>query len=141
MQVGNQVVEQEGDDLLVIRIRGDVSADEARQLVILDREQAAKNGYSLILLAGSELKSFGAAAREATFSEMKRHQGYLGSTAIFGLSGSMVWLMRLVLRGVALLGSYIDDETQIFASEAEARAFLLKRRPQRQQQAAQRKAS
>jgi hypothetical protein len=46
--------------------------------------------------------------------------------------------MKLVLRAVALLGTTFDDEMQIFATEAEARAFLALRRPQRQRQAARR---
>ena len=139
--IGNQEVEQEGSDLLIIRARGEATADAMRQLVLADRELARRNGYSLILIDGTLWSTFGAGARQATFDEMKRHSGYLGSTAIFGLSGTMVWLMRLVLRGMLLLGSYLDDEVQMFATEPEARAFLAARRPQRQKQAAQRRVS
>jgi hypothetical protein len=68
------------------------------------------------------------------FAEMQLHPGYIGSTAMFGLSGPLVMMMKLVLRAVALLGTSFDDEMQIFATEAESRAFLALRRPLRQQQ-------
>jgi hypothetical protein len=72
------------------------------------------------------------------FAEMERHPGYMGSTAMFGASGALALVMKLVLRAIALLGTTFDDEMQIFATEAEARAFLALRRPQRQRQAARR---
>ena len=139
--MGQHAVAEDGEDLLFLHIEGDVSADEARQLVVLDRAQARRNGYSLVLIDGTRLTNFGAAARKAAFEEVKRYSGYLGSTGIYGLSGPMMWLMRLVLRGLILLASYIDDEVQIFSTEAEAREFLNRRRSLRQRQVAQRRST
>lgn len=139
--IGRQLVEAEGDDVLVLRGQGDISSEESRQLIALDREQARRNGYSLILIDARKVTGFGAGARQAMFEEMKRHSGYLGSTAIFGIEGALFSVMKLVIRGVSLLSIKFDDEMQIFSTEAEARAFLAKRRPQRQQQAAKRRAS
>lgn len=137
--IGKHQIIQEGDDLLVLRLHGDITPEDARQLVALDREQARRNGYSLILLDCTNVASFSSATRQATFDEMKRHSGYLGSTGVYGASGTIAWLMKLVLRGIALLGSYLDDETRMFSTEAEARAFVAMRRPQRQLEAAARR--
>jgi hypothetical protein len=139
--VGKHIVEQLGPDVLLMRLLGELTAEETRQLIILDREQARRNGYSLVLIDGTQLAGYGSEARQATFDEMRRHSGYMGSTAIYGLSGTLTWLMKLVLRGVGVLASYIDDEVQLFATEEEARAFLNKRRPLRQSQASSRRAS
>lgn len=138
-QIGSHVLEADGADMLVVRLQGKITAADATQIVALDRAQAQRNGYSLILIDGRLLTGFGADARQATFAEMKRHSGYIGSTAIYGLSGTMAWIMKLVLRGVAVLASYIDDEVQLFDTEHEGREFLVKRRLLRQRQAAQRR--
>jgi hypothetical protein len=128
-------VEAEGDDLLILRTQGEVSAEQARLLVQLDRDQARRLGYSLILIDGRGLTGFGAQARHATFAEMKLHDGYLGSTAVFGLSGAMRVVLLLLIRAMALLARNFDDEMQVFATEAEARDFLTLRRPQRRAEA------
>ena len=133
-QIGLHRVEGEGPDLLILRASGDVSAEEARRLILIDRELAQKNGYSLILIDARGGSRFGAGARQAMFAAMQQHPGYIGSTAIFGLNGPLVLLMKLVLRAVSLLGTSFDDEMQIFSTEAEGRAFLAQRRPLRQKQ-------
>jgi hypothetical protein len=66
---------------------------------------------------------------------MKLHDGYLGSTAVFGLSGAMRVVLLLLIRAMALLARNFDDEMQVFATEAEARDFLTLRRPQRRAEA------
>src|SRR3569832_1295049 len=118
-QVGSHRVEHEGDDLLVLRLGGDVLAEDAAQLVRLDREQAARNGYSLVLIDGRSSAGFGSGARQAAFDEMKRHPGYIGSTAMFGVPGPLALVTKLILRAVALLGLHFDDEVQMFATEPE----------------------
>lgn len=138
VRIGEHLVEQDGPDVLTLRGRGVISAKEARLLIAMDREQARRNGYSLILIDATGISGFDAAARQAMFDEMKQHAGYLGSTAVIGLHGPMIWLMGLIMRGVALLGRHFDDEFHICASEEEARSFLRKRRPLRQRQAAER---
>ena len=141
-QVGKQVVESDGDDVLVLRFNGDITPDEVRGLVRMDRELWRRNGYSLILIDGTAGGTFGAGARRAMFAEMELHPGYLGSTAMYGMPGALALVMKLVLRAVAILAKdRYDDEMQLFSTETEARAFLDKRRPLRRQQAAARAAA
>lgn len=138
-QIGKQVVESDGDDVLILRFNGDITPDEVRGLVRMDRELWRRNGYSLILIDGTAGGTFGAGARQAMFAEMELHPGYLGSTAMYGMPGALALVMKLVLRAVAILAKdRYDDEMQLFSTETEARAFLDKRRPLRRQQAAAR---
>lgn len=133
------IVEQEGDDLLIFRLRNDLRAQEAREFVRRDRALARRNGYSHILMDCKELRSFGSQARHAAFDEMKRDSGYIGTTAVFAASSTIPWIMRLMFRALGVLISHIDDETQLFTTEAQARAFIDKRRPQRQREGRERR--
>lgn len=138
--MGAHQVEFEGEDLLFLRLRGELLADDIRALIRVDRQLSQKNGYSLVLIDARELTVFSSAARQASFDEMKRHFGYLGSTAVFGARGTAAWVLKLVFRGLTLLASHIDDETRMFDTESEAREFLTKRRPQRRREASLRRA-
>lgn len=131
-QVGAHVIEQEAADLLTIRMHGEISAEEARQLIVIDRQQAKRNGYSLMLIDCTHMAAISSSVRKAAFEEIKRHHGYVGTTAMFGATGVVAWLLQLMLRGFALLVTHVDDEVQMFSTEAQARAFLLRRRQQRQ---------
>lgn len=138
VHIGKHLVEQAEPDVLILRGSGEISAEEARLLIAMDREQARRNGYSLIVIDATRILGIDAAARHAMFDEMKQHAGYLGSTAVIGLNGPMIWLMGLIMRGVALLGRHFDDEFHVCANEDEAWSFLRKRRSLRQRQATER---
>jgi hypothetical protein len=138
VHVGEHLVEQRGEDALILRGSGEISPEEARLLIAMDREQARRNGYSLVIIDATRISGIDAAARHAMFDEMKQHTGYLGSTAVFGLKGPLIWLMGLIMRGVALLGRHFDDEFHVCANEDEAWSFLRKRRALRQRQANER---
>ena len=51
-------VTPQGDDLLILRTQGEVNAEQARLLVQLDRDQARRLGYSLILIDGQQLAEY-----------------------------------------------------------------------------------
>lgn len=138
LRVGGHTATREEPDLLRIRLTGSLSPDEVRTLVQADRALWRERGYSLVLLDAREAGSFDAAARQASFDEAKRDPGYLGTTAVFGLSGSLRVLLNLVANALRLLKDQ-DDEMRCFLSEADARAYLKTRRAVRQQQALARK--
>jgi hypothetical protein len=131
-RVGAHLLEQEAADLLMVRMHGDISAEEARQLILIDRQQARRNGYSLMLIDCTHMAPVSSSVRKSSFEELKRHHGYIGTTALFGATGAVAWMLKLMLRGFALLATHVDDEVQMFSTEAQARAFLARRRPQRQ---------
>lgn len=133
-QIGSHTLTLEAPDLLRIRTVGPLRPDEARALVQADRALWREHGYSLVLIDASAADTFDAAARRASFDETKRHPGYLGSTAVFGLSTYMRVLLNLIANALRLTGDQ-DDELRCFADEAAAIAFLRARRPARQQQA------
>lgn len=138
LRVGSHSATREEPDVLRIRLAGPLSPDEARRLVQADRALWRERGYSLVLLDAREAGSFDAATRQASFDEAKRNPGYLGTTAVFGLSASLRVILNLIANALRLLKDQ-DDEMRCFAHEAEARAYLKARRSIRQQQAQARK--
>lgn len=137
-EVGSHTATREEPDLLRIQLAGPLSPDEVRTLVKADRALWRERGYSLVLLDARAAGSFDAAARHASFDEAKRDPGYLGTTAVFGLSASLRVLLNLVANALRLLKDQ-DDELRCFVHEADARAYLTARRTVRQQQAQARK--
>lgn len=138
LRIGSHTVTLEAPDFLHIRVCGALSPDEARALVRADRAVWMDAGYSLVLLDATEGTTFPAAARAASVEEVKLHPGYLGSTAVFGLSPYMRVLLNLMGNALRLLGTQ-DDELECFKDEEAARAFLALRRPLRQKQAAEKR--
>lgn len=137
-QVGSHLAILDEPDVLRIRLVGPLRPDEMRALVRADRALWRDRGYSLVLLDAREAGSFDAAARHAAFDEVKQEPGYLGTTAVFGLSGSLRVLLNLIANALRLLKDQ-DDEMRCFSHEADARAYLKARRSARQQQAQSRK--
>lgn len=140
LQVGSHTATREEPDVLRIRLSGPLHADEARVLVQADRALWRERGYSLVLLDARQASSFDAAARQAAFDEAKQDPGYLGTTAVFGLSSTLRVLLNLIANALRLLKDQ-DDELRCFVHEADARAYLKARRSPRQQQAQARKRS
>ncbi|MFO0579942.1 MAG: hypothetical protein U1A78_38715 [Polyangia bacterium] len=132
--VGRHQVAREAPDLLFVRLDGPIHPDEARALVRADRMIWREHGYSLILIDAQQAGAFDAAARQASFDEIKRYAGYRGTTAVFGLSPYLRILLNLICNALRLLGDQ-DDEVQCFKDEQDARAFLEARRGVRRQQA------
>lgn len=131
---GKHQVTREAPDLLCFRLSGPISSDEARAMTRADRELFLERGYALVLIDARHAGSFDAAARQASFDELKRYRGYRGTSALFGLSPYLGVLVGLISNALRLLGDQ-DDEIRYFKDEPSARAFLESRREARRQQA------
>lgn len=126
-QIGQQQAFLDGD-VLLLRLCGEYTPDEARQVLTLADGLYREHGQVFILIDMTNMHTFGPETRKVVASWK-----YLGvySGAGFGLSLVLRAAGKLVMAAQRLIGTGPQFAGETFATEAEARAWLALERKKR----------
>ncbi|WP_437497730.1 hypothetical protein [Sorangium sp. So ce1099] len=118
----------EHEDTLELTLRGDIAPDEVKQIFDFMEPRFAGRSYMLITGDVSQLGRMGAEARRAVIREASRIPPIRGLVYCRATFSAKV-VTELVIRAYALFTG-ADLPIQFVEGEAEARAWLEKRRAQ-----------
>lgn len=116
----------EAPDTLVWRVIGDISGTEMLRLRDMARALSEGKPYMLALVDLSRSGAVSAEARKVAIDNDPVSP--LFGSAIFGASFTMRVVAQLVTRAASLLHPQHESPLEFFATEALARAWIVKRR-------------
>jgi hypothetical protein len=114
------------EDVLVLRVIGEVSAQEMRQLIDMGEQLYARYGYILVLGDGRRATGLHPDARKLQSEQLKRFVRP-SHTAMYHINAIVRVMSTLVQRGIEILTGR-TYAVSFHKDEAEARAELARQR-------------
>lgn len=128
-QLGRHLISYLEPDILHFVLNGDVSPEETTVLLMRDREQVVRRGYSLSLLDATHLGRVPLKSRQRSAEIMTSDRQYIGCAAIVGTSPHLRILIGLMVRAVSLV-LRTPVQVDFFKTQADALQWLRDRRPE-----------
>ena len=126
--VGKHLLVYEEPELLLVTVGGDISVQDATEILAADCENFQRNGYALLLVDATKLGSVPAETRRVASRILAKtwpYDGpYKGSVAIFGANQYAVALLTLLLRAIHMIRKHSRPPPTFFKDGAAARSWL-----------------
>jgi len=116
----------EEPDVFVMRLVGRLEGADLQAILDWYAVWQEGRGKCCVLVDVTRLKTLSPAAREVS-NVRRRNGGAMPATAVFGASYTIRVVADMVMRARRILGNASGAATPLFATEAEARAYLASR--------------
>ena len=125
LTVREHIIEIEPPDLVIIRMRGEVSPKDIEGFAAVTSQHCGTWPYVLYISDNTRMTHMSPEARKAAMNISATGPG-MGGFAIIG-SGAMAMISSMLLKMIALVQK-MDNPTVMVKTEAEARAWIDRRR-------------
>jgi hypothetical protein len=119
-------------DVLILRVRGEFTLDDARAYVAIRDQIGAEQNYLLLLIFASEATGMHPAARRYVAEHATPHEGKNSAIAVVGAGAILRGLLQLLFSAITLLGrrpvfpSFVSDEATALRFLDEQRQRIYK---------------